>query len=40
MIRLASSAAAPGWPTNAAAADTKISSGNMASTEEKATLPA
>ena len=40
MIRLARSAAAPGWPTKAAAADTKISSGNIASTEEKATLPA
>ena len=36
----ASSTAAPGCPTNAAAAETNSSSGNMASTEEKATLPA
>jgi hypothetical protein len=40
ITRSASAAAAPGWPMNPAAADTKSSSGNIASTEEKATLPA
>ena len=40
MMRPASPAAAPGWPMNPAAADRKSSSGNIASTEEKATLPA
>ncbi len=38
--RLASSAAAPGSPMKPAAAETNSSSGNIASTEEKATLPA
>ena len=40
MMRSASPAAAPGWPMNPAAADRNSSSGNIASTDEKATLPA
>ena len=40
MTRPASAAAAPGRPMKPAADETKISSGNIASTDEKATLPA
>ncbi|MNW18547.1 hypothetical protein D3C71_2181500 [compost metagenome] len=40
MTRSASAAASPGWPKYPAAADSRIKSGNMASTDENARLPA
>ena len=40
MTRLARAAAAPGCPTKPAEADNRIKSGNMASTDENARLPA
>ena len=40
MTREAIDAALPGSPMNAAAADRHSSRGNIASTDEKATLPA